>query len=146
MGRTQQPCVSNLWNKYLPTGPIFFISKSSPSAVSYATEIRLEFTTEIYYLYLQLLCWNFQHLAKLHEIFCCLHSDIHSSYLLVNINFVAICACENNRQISCHHESTSHLRHFTGQLWWHHNAKSEKTVLGDNGEMICFQQVCVFRV
>ena len=26
-------------------------------------------------------------------------------------------------------------RDVTDQLWWRHNAKSEKTILGDNGEM-----------
>ena len=40
--------------------------------------------------------------------------DIHGCYSLVKITFAPI---------------------GTGELWWHHNAKSEKTVLSDNCEM-----------
>ena len=29
----------------------------------------------------------------------------------------------------------------TFQMWWRHNAKSEKTILGDNGSMIVFSGI-----
>ena len=39
----------------------------------------------------------------------------------------------NNRRIWRHNASIS--RDVTDQLWWRHNAKAEKTFLGNNGEM-----------
>ena len=47
----------------------------------------------------------------------------------------AICACGNNRWIWCHNVSTPRSRAVTDQLWWRHIAKSEKTVLSNNGEI-----------
>ena len=61
--------------------------------------------------------------------------DIHGCYSLVKIAFAPISACKNNCQIWHHNGSISRLRDVTDQLWWHHNAKSEKTILGDNCEM-----------
>ena len=61
--------------------------------------------------------------------------DIHGCYSLVKIAFVQICACRNNRRIWRHNASISCSRDLTDQLWWHHNAKSEKTVLDDNCDM-----------
>ena len=59
--------------------------------------------------------------------------DIHGCYSIVKI--APICACKNNRLIWRHNASTSRSRYITYQLWWRHSAKSEKTVLSDNGEM-----------
>ena len=61
--------------------------------------------------------------------------DIHGCYLLVKINFPPICTCTKNRRILRHNTSISGVRDVIGQLWWRWNAKSEKTVLGDNGEL-----------
>ena len=61
--------------------------------------------------------------------------DIHGCYWLVRIAFVPICACKNNREIWCHNASTPRSRDVKDQLWWRHNAKSEKTVLGENSEI-----------
>ena len=61
--------------------------------------------------------------------------DIHGCYSLVKIAFAPICACKNNRRIWRHNASISGSRDVTDPLWWRHNAKSETTVLGDNGEM-----------
>ena len=47
----------------------------------------------------------------------------------------AICACKNNRWIWRHNASISRSRDVTDQLWWRHNVKSEKGVLGDSCEM-----------
>ena len=44
------------------------------------------------------------------------------------IAFVPICTCKNNWWIWRHNASTPHSRDVTDQLWWYHNAKSEKTV------------------
>ena len=44
--------------------------------------------------------------------------------------------CSNlTRQIWRHNANTPRLRDVTNQLWWSHNAKSEKTVLSVNGEI-----------
>ena len=59
--------------------------------------------------------------------------DIYGCYSLVKIDFGPI--CKNNRRIWRHNASTSRSRDVTDQLWWCHNAESEKTGLGDNGEM-----------
>ena len=62
--------------------------------------------------------------------------DIHSCYsVLVNIVFAPICPCKNNRRIWRHNVSTSPSHDVIDQLWWHHNAKSEKTAFSDNDEM-----------
>ena len=60
--------------------------------------------------------------------------DIHGCYSLVKIAFAPICTCKNNRQIWRHNASISRSRDVTDQLWWRHNAKSEKAVLGDSCE------------
>ena len=39
-----------------------------------------------------------------------------------------ICACKNNRRIWRHNASAPPLRDVTVQLWWRHNAGSEKTL------------------
>ena len=61
--------------------------------------------------------------------------DIHGYYSLVKIAFAPICACKNKWRILCHNASISCLRDVTDQLWWRHNAKSEKTVFDDNCDM-----------
>ena len=42
---------------------------------------------------------------------------------------------KNSRRIGRHNTSASRFRQVTGQLWWRHNAKSEKTVHGRNAVM-----------
>ena len=49
--------------------------------------------------------------------------------------FAPICACKNNRWIWRHNAGTPCSHDATNQTWWSHNVKSEKTVLGNNGEM-----------
>ena len=61
--------------------------------------------------------------------------DIHGSYSLVKIAFAPTCACNDNRQIWRHNTSISRSHDVTDQLWWRHNARSEKAALGNNGEM-----------
>ena len=61
--------------------------------------------------------------------------DIHGCYSLVKIAFAPICAFKNNRRIWRHNASISRSCDVTDQLWWRHNAKSEKTVLDDNCDM-----------
>ena len=61
--------------------------------------------------------------------------DIHGCYSLVKIAFAPICAYKNNPRIWRHNASTSHSRDITDQLLWRHNAKSEKTILDNNGKM-----------
>ena len=56
-------------------------------------------------------------------------------YSLGKITFVPICVCKNNGGNWHHKASTSHSLDFTVQPTWCHNAKSEKTVLGDNCKM-----------
>ena len=53
----------------------------------------------------------------------------------MKIAFAPICTRNNNRRIWRHNASASRSRDVTDQLWLRHNAKSEKTVLGDNGEI-----------
>ena len=53
----------------------------------------------------------------------------------MKIAFAPICACNDNRRIWRHNTSISCSRDVTDQLWWRHNAKSEKIVLDNNGEM-----------
>ena len=53
----------------------------------------------------------------------------------MNIALVPICTCKNNKRIKRYNTSTSSLRDVTDQLWWCHNAVSEKTILGENGKM-----------
>ena len=70
------------------------------------------------------------------------------SQLLFTNAFVPICLCKNNRRIWRHNANTSCLHDITDQLWWRHNDKSEKTVLGDNGKLSdpwLFQLNCVLR-
>ena len=62
--------------------------------------------------------------------------DIHGCYSLVKIAFAPIWACENNRPIRRHNTSTLCSCDVTDQLLWRHNAKSEKTLFGENGEMM----------
>ena len=62
-------------------------------------------------------------------------NDIHCCYSLVKIAFVPICMCKNNRWIWRHNANNSRLRDVTNQMWWCHNAKSEKIFLGDNSKM-----------
>ena len=64
--------------------------------------------------------------------------DIHGCYSPVKIAFAPICACMNNRRIWRHHAITSRLLDVTDQLWWRHNAKSEKTVLGEMSDRWLF--------
>ena len=58
-----------------------------------------------------------------------LEIDIHGWYSLVKIAFVPIYPCKNNRRIWRHNACTRRSRDVIDQLWWRHNAKSEKTVL-----------------
>ena len=60
--------------------------------------------------------------------------DIHGCYSPVKIAFASICVRKNNR-IWRHNASTPLLRDVTDQLWLRHIAKSEKTVLGNMGEL-----------
>ena len=59
---------------------------------------------------------------------------INGWYLLVNINFAPICVSDDDRH---HNTNASRSHDITDQQWWRHNAKSEKTVLSNNGKMIC---------
>ena len=72
---------------------------------------------------------------------------IHSCYSLVKIAFAPICTCKNNRRTWHHNASTSHSLDVTDQLWWHHNPKSEKTILENNCEMcdpwLFLEELCV---
>ena len=52
----------------------------------------------------------------------------------LKITFAPICECKNNRRIWRHNANTSRSRDVTDQLWWHHNANSEKIFLGENGQ------------
>ena len=59
--------------------------------------------------------------------------DIHSCFSLVYVVFALIHTCKNNQWLCCHNDaSTLCPANVTG---WHHNAKSENTVLAENGEM-----------
>ena len=73
--------------------------------------------------------------------------DIHGCYSLVKIAFATICACKNNRRIWRHNASISRSRDVTDQLWWRHNAESEKTVFDDNCDMgdgwLFLEKLCV---
>ena len=73
--------------------------------------------------------------------------DIHGCYSLVKIAFAPICACKNNRRKWRHNDSLSRSRDVADQLWWRHNAKSEKTVLDDNCDMgdrwLFLEKLCV---
>ena len=73
--------------------------------------------------------------------------DIHGCYSLVKIAFAPICACKNNQRIWRHNASISRSRDVTDQLWWRHNAKSEKTVPDDNCDMsdrwLFLEKMCV---
>ena len=62
-------------------------------------------------------------------------NDIHSGYLLVKINFMPMHKCKNNHWIWHHNTRTSRFCDVTGQLWWCHNVKSEKTVLVDMAKL-----------
>ena len=65
----------------------------------------------------------------------------------MKIAFAPICACKNNRRIWRHNASISRSRDVTDQLWWRHNAKSEKTVPDDNCDMsdrwLFLEKMCV---
>ena len=78
--------------------------------------------------------------------------DFHGCYPQVKIVFAPVCACKNSRRIWRHNASTPPPRDVTEQLWWRHNAGSEETVLGDNGEIsdrwlfvteLCVENMCV---
>ena len=75
---------------------------------------------------------------------------VHGCYSRVKIAFAPICPCKNNRRIWCHNASISRSRDVTGQLWWRHSAKAEKTFLGDNGEMnvrrLFLAELCVHNI
>ena len=62
--------------------------------------------------------------------------DIRSCYSSMKAAFAPVFACKNNRRIWRHNVSTSRSRDVPDRLWWRHNAKSEKTVLSDNGPMM----------
>ena len=76
--------------------------------------------------------------------------DIHGCYSLMKIAFAPNCKCKNNWRIWRHKASTPHSHDVTDKLWWRHNAKSEKTVPINNGEIrnwqlilaeLCFQDI-----
>ena len=73
--------------------------------------------------------------------------DIQGCYSLVKIAFAPIYAWKNNRRIWRHNNSISRSRDVTDQLWWRHNAKSEKTVLDDKCNMsdrlLFLEKMCV---
>ena len=50
----------------------------------------------------------------------------------MKIAFMPISTCKNNRRIWRHNASSCDV---TVQLWWRHNAKTENTILGDDGKM-----------
>ena len=58
--------------------------------------------------------------------------DSHRCYSQVKIACAPICTCKDNGRIWHHNASSLDVRY---QLWWRHNAKSQKTVFGDNGKM-----------
>ena len=58
--------------------------------------------------------------------------DIRGCYSLMKAKFPPICACTNNRPIWHHNISILRSRDVISPLWWRHNAKSEKTLPGDN--------------
>ena len=53
----------------------------------------------------------------------------------MKIAFAPICACKNNRRIWRQDAGITRSRDVTDQLWWRHNAKSEKTVLDNDCDM-----------
>ena len=53
----------------------------------------------------------------------------------MKITFAPICVCKNNQPMSLDNASTWRSHDVTDQLWWRHNAKSEKTFLSDDGKM-----------
>ena len=57
-------------------------------------------------------------------------SDVRDTYLLVEINFVPSWASTVDE-----YDVAMYSCDATDQLEWRHNFESEKTVLGDNGEM-----------
>ena len=61
--------------------------------------------------------------------------DIHGCYSLVIINFAPICVCNNNRRMWRNNAHYRAFRYVINQQWWSHNAKSKRTVHGDNAEM-----------
>ena len=73
--------------------------------------------------------------------------DIHAYYSRVKVSFVPICECKKTRWKRCHNASTPRLRDVTDLLWWRDNAKSEKTVPSDNGEirraMTVLAELCI---
>ena len=56
--------------------------------------------------------------------------NIHVCYLAVKIAFVPI--PKKNQQIWRHNPGSHDV---TDQLWWLHNAKTENTILGEDGKM-----------
>ena len=72
--------------------------------------------------------------------------DIYGCYSLLKIASTPIYACKNNRQKLRHNASTTRSRDVTDQLWWRHNARSEKTVPSDNSEMICRRSIFLNRI
>ena len=61
--------------------------------------------------------------------------DINGCYSLVKIAFAPLCACKNNGGIWRHNASTPRSPDLRDPLWGRRNAKSERTVLGYNGEI-----------
>ena len=61
--------------------------------------------------------------------------DIHDCYSLEKIAFAPICACKKTIDEYDVTVLVPRSRDVTDQLWWRHNIKSEKIVIGDNGEM-----------
>ena len=53
----------------------------------------------------------------------------------MKIAFASIYACKNIQRIWRNNASTSRSRDVTDQMWWRHNAKTEKIFLGDKDEM-----------
>ena len=53
---------------------------------------------------------------------------------------------QENQWIGCHNASILSSRDVTGQLWWCHNAKSERTIPGDNGKISDDRFQCIFCV
>ena len=52
--------------------------------------------------------------------------DIHGCYPLVQIAFAPICACKSNRRIWRHNANIPRSCDVRDQLWWRHNAKSDR--------------------
>ena len=69
--------------------------------------------------------------------------DFHGCHLPVKINFAPFAAWKNNRRLWRHNNSISHSREITCQLWWCHNAQSEKTAIGEDGPLARYAKLLV---